>query len=79
METTLKIYSVLMYSDFVCPPFWYKINNAQEKNIINKKVNTCGSNLGIFRVKKIATNTLNGNPPTIMNKIATHKTDALLK
>ena len=29
----------------------------QEKRIINKKVNTCGSNLGIFRVKKIATKT----------------------
>ena len=79
METTLKIYSVFTYTDFMCPLFWWKINNAQEKNIIKRKVNTCGSNLGTFRVKKIATNTLNGNPPTIINKIATHKTGVLLK
>ena len=31
------------------------VESTQEKNIITRKVNTCGSNLGIFRVKKMAT------------------------
>ena len=77
IETTLKIYSVFIGIDFVCPAFWYNISNVQEKRMINMKVNTCGSNLGIFRVKKIATNTLKGNAPTIIKMIATHRTEEL--
>ena len=74
IATILKIYCVILKKDISINVKSTKITVILARKIKLKKKIICGSDFGIFRVKKMAIKKLNGKPPSIINIIDTHKT-----